>query len=175
MFQQLYDLIGTSTLIMTLSREGEGALRVNVIPHSHKDDPDAVKTALSKGLTVTGTIGELDDGFLGALTQYAETVKGLRSNLETASRELEATLAAAKAANAKKLADTKGSRKPDLLTKAKAPAPASERDPVAPPAADDDDPEEETGTTAEPAQPAAATSAPTAATAAPDLFATFAA
>ena len=117
MFAELMPLVADRTLLITVARESDTTLRVNVVPKRTAPGDNA---ALSTPLSLAGIPEELDRAFAQSLAEYAETHQRLSSTLAQAKAEMEA---AAKAAQeeAKRKADEKRKAKPSTST----PAPAA--------------------------------------------------
>ena len=79
MFRELVPILEGRTLMLTLSRVDESAIRVCVVPKRLREDTG--ENALCTPLVVTGTPGELDSGFAAQLSQYAGSLTKLGSNL----------------------------------------------------------------------------------------------
>ena len=79
MFRELMPLLEGRTLMITLSRVDESAIRVCVVPKRIKDDTG--ENALCTPLTVTGTAEELDREFAAQLIGYTRDVVKFGSNL----------------------------------------------------------------------------------------------
>ena len=116
MFAELMSLVADRTLLITVARETDSTLRVNVLP---KRATAGDNGALSTPLSLVGTPEELDREFARSLAEYVETHQRLSTTLAQAKAEMEA---AAKAAQeeAKRKADEKRKAKPSTST----PAPA---------------------------------------------------
>ena len=79
MFRELMPILEGRTLMLTLSRVNESAIRVCVIPKRLKEDSG--ENGLCTPLTVTGTPDELDREFATQLNGYTSAVVKLGSNL----------------------------------------------------------------------------------------------
>ncbi len=79
MFRELMPLLEGRTLLLTLSRVNESAIRVCVIPKRLKEDSG--ENGLCTPLTMTGTADELDREFAAQLSGYTGAVVKLGSNL----------------------------------------------------------------------------------------------
>ena len=114
MFAELMPLVADRTLLITVARESDTTLRVNVVPKRTAPGDNA---ALSTPLSLAGIPEELDRAFAQSLAEYAETHQRLSSTLAQAKAEMEA---AAKAAQeeAKRKADEKRKAKPSTSTPA---------------------------------------------------------
>ena len=115
MFSELMPLLAQRIVLITVARESDTTLRVNVLP---KRASDSENTALTTPLSFAGTPEELDRDFARELAGYVDAHQHLGSTLADAKAVMEA---AAKAAQeeAKRKADER--RK----TKTASPAPAS--------------------------------------------------
>jgi len=120
MFTELMPLLAERTVLITVARESDTALRATVIPKRAREGENA---ALSTPLSFVGTPEELDRDFGRALAEYVDAHQRLGSTLAQAKAEMEA---AAKAAQeeAKRKADEK--RKAKSATSAPAPAPSAQ-------------------------------------------------
>src|SRR5438876_6219078 len=109
-------LLAERTVLITVARESDTTIRVNVCPKRSSESENA---ALSTPLSFVGTPEELDQGFAKELAAYVDTHRQLGSTLAQAKATMEA---AAKAAQeeAKRKADEKRKEKPAVS----APAPA---------------------------------------------------
>ena len=117
MFTELMPLLAERTVLITVARESDTTIRVNVCP---KRTTESENAALSTPLSFVGTPEELDRDFARELAAYVDTHRQLGSSLAQAKATMEA---AAKAAQeeAKRKADEKRKAKPS----ASAPAPAA--------------------------------------------------
>jgi len=115
-FTELMRLLAERTVLITVARESDTTIRVNVCP---KRTSESENVALSTPLSFIGTPEELDRDFAKELAAYVDTHRQLSSTLAQAKATMEA---AAKAAQeeAKRKADEKRKAKPS----ASAPAPA---------------------------------------------------
>ena len=116
MFTELMPLLAGRTVLITVARESDTTIRVNVCP---KRTTESENAALSTPLSFVGTPEELDRDFARELAAYVDTHRQLGSSLAQAKATMEA---AAKAAQeeAKRKADEKRKAKPAAST----PAPA---------------------------------------------------
>ena len=133
MFTELMPLLAERTVLITVARESDSTIRLNVCP---KRTTESDNVALTTPLSFVGTPEELDRDFVKELAAYVDTHRQLSSTLAQAKAEMEA---AAKAAQeeARRKADEK--RKAKSSTSAPAPSgttpPASSANPdPAPPA-----------------------------------------
>ncbi|HEY1273055.1 MAG TPA: PRTRC system protein E [Terriglobales bacterium] len=79
MFRELVTLLERRTLMLTLSRVDDSAIRVCVVPKRLKEDTG--ENAMCTPLVVTGTPDELDTEFAAQLTRYTGSLMKLGSNL----------------------------------------------------------------------------------------------
>ena len=123
MFTELMPLLAERTVLITVARESDTTIRVNVCPKRSSEGENA---ALSTPLSFVGTPEELDRDFARELAGYVDTHRQLGSTLAQAKAEMEA---AAKAAQeeAKRKADEKRKAKPSAST----PAPSDSTQPTA--------------------------------------------
>jgi PRTRC genetic system protein E len=88
MFQQLSQMLRPGdTLALTIAREGDTQLRVNVMPKLFTTDGEqgADRKALNHPVSIVGTVEELDSpAFVDQLTQFATSVTATRNTLEEA-------------------------------------------------------------------------------------------
>lgn len=131
MFTELMLLLKDRTVLITVARESDSTVRVNVIPKRVKEGENA---ALTTPLSFTSTPEELDREFPRALTEYVDTHQRLSNTLAQAKAEMEA---------AAKAAQEEARRNSNERRKAKATGPS----PVAP----------ASSTPVTPAEPAAST------------------
>ena len=107
LFTALSDLLGDSTLLMTVARTGEAdgqpVLSVTVVPQSEED-------AFSP-LCLTGTIAELDTHFVSALSAKADSKKSLEAQIEALTAADKALEEAKKAEVAAKNKQTEAKKK----------------------------------------------------------------
>ena len=117
MFTELMPLLAGRTVLITVARESDSTIRLNVCPKRAKEDENV---ALSTPLSFVGTPEELDREFAKELAAYVDTHRQLGSTLAQAKATMEA---AAKAAQeeAKRKADEKRKAKSSNPT----PAPAA--------------------------------------------------
>ena len=111
MFVELMPLLAGRTVLITVAREDDRKLRVNVIPKKTRDDENP---ALTTPLSYTGTPEELDAELGKHLASYVESHTQLGSTLAQAKAEMEAAAKAAQEEARKKAADRgkKGTEKP---------------------------------------------------------------
>ena len=130
MFTELMPLLAGRTVLITVARESDTTIRVNVCPKRTSENENA---ALSTPLSFVGTPEELDRDFAKELAAYVDTHQQLGSTLAQAKATMEA---AAKAAQeeAKRKADERRKAKssnpvptPPATTQ---PAPSASADPT---------------------------------------------
>ncbi|MHB8656073.1 MAG: PRTRC system protein E [Terriglobia bacterium] len=102
MFVELMPLLAGRTVMITVVREDEKMLRVNVIPKKVKEDENP---ALTTPLSYTGTPEELDAELGKHLASYVECHTQLGSTLAQAKVEMEAAAKAAQEEARKKSAE----------------------------------------------------------------------
>jgi PRTRC genetic system protein E len=112
MFVELMPLLAGRTVLITVARENDHALRVNIIPKKVRDDENP---ALTTPLSYTGTPEELDVELGKHLASYVESHTQLGSTLAQAKAEMEAAAKAAQEEARRKAAERgkKGTEKPD--------------------------------------------------------------
>jgi len=108
-FVELMPLLAGRTVMITVAREDEKTLPVNVIPAARKLKEDE-NPALSTPLSYTGTPEELDAELGKHLASYVECHTKLGSTLAQAKAEMEAAAKAAQEEARKKTAER--SKKP---------------------------------------------------------------
>jgi PRTRC genetic system protein E len=101
-FVELMPLLAGRTVMITVAREDEKMLRVNVIPKKVKEDENP---ALTTPLSYTGTPEELDAELAKHLASYVECHTQLGSTLAQAKAEMEAAAKAAQEEARKKNAE----------------------------------------------------------------------
>jgi PRTRC genetic system protein E len=117
MFQELFELAKTTTLMMSVSADaGAGTLTLNIVP-KHKGPSDA--PALATPLSLTATPEEFERDFPACLTGYTAT----RASLVEQAAAANAVIEAAKQAQVEKA--SKAQSKPPA-TKAPTPAKAAQ-------------------------------------------------
>lgn len=128
MFTELMPLLVGRTVLITVARENETILRVNVLPKRANDNENS---ALTTPLSFAGTPEELDRDFARDLAGYVESHQRLGSTLAEAKATMEA---AAKAAQeeAKRKAEERRKSKTSPSMQASAPS-DTESAPAAPP------------------------------------------
>lgn len=120
MFTELMPLLAQRTVLITVARENDTTLRVNVLPKRASDSENA---ALTTPLSFTGTPEELDRDFARELAAYVDTHQRLGSTLTEAKATMEA---------AAKAAQEEAKRKAEERRKSKTPSPPSTPAPSAP-------------------------------------------
>jgi len=132
MFTELMPLLAERMVLITVARESDTTIRLNVCPKRTTESDNA---ALSTPLSFVGTPEELDRHFAKELAAYVETHRQLSSTLAQAKAEMEA---AAKAAQeeAKRKAEEKRKAKSSIPTPAPSgttpPASSANPDPAPP-------------------------------------------
>ncbi len=118
MFTELMPLLAQRTVLITVARESDITLRVNILP---KRASDSENTALTTPLSFVGTPEELDRDFARELAGYVDAHQRLGSTLAEAKAVMEA---AAKAAQeeAKRKAEEKRKSKTPNSTSASTPS-----------------------------------------------------
>jgi PRTRC genetic system protein E len=102
MFVELMPLLAGRPVLITVARESDKTLRVNVIPKKVREDENP---ALSTALSYTGTPEELDAELGKHLTSYVECHTQLGSTLAQAKAEMEAAAKAAQEEARKKASE----------------------------------------------------------------------
>jgi PRTRC genetic system protein E len=102
MFVELMPLLAGRTVVITVARENDKTVRVNVIPKKVKEDDNP---ALSTPLSYTGTPEELDAELGKHLVSYVECHTQLGSTLAQAKAEMEAAAKVAQEEARKKAAE----------------------------------------------------------------------
>lgn len=123
MFSELMPLLARRTVLITVARENDTTLRVNVLP---KRTNDSENTALTTPLSFAGTPEELDRDFARELAGYVDAHQRLGSTLAEAKAVMEA---------AAKAAQEEAKRKAEERRKSKAPSSSSASTPSDQPAA----------------------------------------
>ena len=92
MFVELMPMLAGRTVMITVARENDTTLRVNVLPTRSGDNENP---ALATPLSYTGTPEELDAELGRELTGYVECHRALGSTLAAAKADMEAAAKAA--------------------------------------------------------------------------------
>lgn len=92
MFTELMPLLVGRTVLITVARENDAILRVNVLPKRANDNEN---TALTTPLSFAGTPEELDRDFAHELASYVDAHRRLGSALAEATATMEAAAKAA--------------------------------------------------------------------------------
>jgi PRTRC genetic system protein E len=128
-FVELMPMLAGRTVMITVAREDDKTLRVNVIPKKVKDDENP---ALTTPLGYTGTPEELDSELGKHLASYVECHTQLGSTLAQAKAEMDAAAKGAQeearkraAERGKKVADKPASTTDSLPEPPPAPQPAA--------------------------------------------------
>jgi PRTRC genetic system protein E len=127
MFVELMPLRAGRTVMITVAREGEKILRVNVLPTKSGDGENP---ALTMPLSYTGTPEELDAELGRELAGYVECHRALGSTLAAAKAEMDA---AAKAAQEEAIKKSEERKKKAEKPKDKPAEPHPTMVPTAPP------------------------------------------
>ena len=112
MFSELMPLLAQRTVLITVARESDTILRVNVLP---KRANDSENTALTTPLTFAGTPEELDRDFARDLAGYVDAHQRLGSTLAESKAVMEAA-AKASQEEAKRMADDRRKTKTTIST-----------------------------------------------------------
>jgi len=132
MFVELMPLLVGRTVMITVAREDDKTLRVNVIPTTKTGEGE--NPALTTPLSYTGTPEELDAELGRELAGYVECHRALGSSLAAAKAEMESAAKAAQEETRKKAEERKKkSEKP--TDKPVDPVPSTVPTPLAPPPA----------------------------------------
>jgi len=110
-FTELMPLLAERTVLITVARDSDSTIRLNVCP---KRTTESENVALSTPLSFVGTPEELDREFAKDLAAYVDTHRQLGSTLAQAKATMEA---------AAKAAQEEAQRKADERRKAKSPNP----------------------------------------------------
>lgn len=113
MFSELMPLLAHLTVLITVARENDTTLRVDVLP---KRANDSENPALTTPLSFAGTPEELDRDFARELAGYVDAHQRLVSTLAEAKAAMEA---------AAKAAQEEAKRKAEEKHRSKTPAPTS--------------------------------------------------
>lgn len=125
MFVELMPLLAGRTVMITVAREDDRTLRVNVIPTSKPGSTE--NPALATPLSYTGTPEELDAELGKQLVTYVECHHALGSTLASAQAEMDAAAKAAQEEARKKTEERrkKAAEKPVDNSAAPAPTPST--------------------------------------------------
>lgn len=125
MFVELMPLLAGRTVMITVAREDERTLRVNIIPTAKPASTD--NPALTTPLSYTGTPEELDAELGKQLAGYVECHTALGSTLASAKAEMDAAAKAAQEEARKKTEERRknAAEKPVANSVAPAPAPSA--------------------------------------------------
>ena len=125
MFVELMPLLAGRTVMITVAREDEKTVRVNVIPTTKSGSSE--NPALATPLTYTGTPQELDAELGKQLAGYVECHTLLGSTLASAKAEMDAAAKAAQEEARKKTEERrkKAAEKPVDSSAASAPTPSA--------------------------------------------------
>ena len=130
MFVELMPLLAGRTVMITVAREDDTTLRVNVIPTMKSGATE--NPALTTPLTYTGSPEELDADLAKQLASYVECHRALGSTLASAKAEMDAAAKAAQEEARKKAEERrkKAAEKPADSSAAPASVPAAPRAPA---------------------------------------------
>ena len=105
MFAELMPLLADRTLVLTLAKESDTQIIVNVIPKKtgEKDENPALCTPL----TLTGTPEELDHELPGVLTDYVETLGKFKHSLADVKTKIDEAVKTVEAEGKKKTDEAK--------------------------------------------------------------------
>ena len=132
MFSELMPLLADRTVLVTVAREGDTTIRLNVCPKRTKERDNV---ALSTPLSFVGTPEELDRDFAKELAAYVETHRQLSSTLAQAKAEMEAAAKAAQEEANRKAEEKRKPKSPTstpALPSANPPASSANPDPASP-------------------------------------------
>ncbi len=104
MFVELMPMLAGRTVMITVARENDTTLRVNVLPTRSGDNENP---ALATPLSYTGTPEELDAALSRELASYVECHQALGSTLAAAKAEMEVAAKAAQEEARKKSEERK--------------------------------------------------------------------
>jgi len=105
MFVELMPLLAGRTVMITVAREDDKTLRVNVIPTTKAGSTE--NPALTTPLSYTGTPEDLDAELGKQLTSYADCHQALGSTLASAKAEMDAAAKTAQEEARKKVEERK--------------------------------------------------------------------
>lgn len=108
MFVELMSILADRTVMITVARLNDDAIRVNVIPQRTGETENA---ALATPFSITGTPAELDAELNIHLLGYVESHRQLRTSLAEAKSQMDAAAKAAQEEARRKTADRK--KKPE--------------------------------------------------------------
>ena len=108
MFVELMPILADRTVMITVARLNDDAIRVNVIPQRTGETEN---TALATPFSITGTPAELDAELSVHLLGYVESHRQLRTSLAEAKSQMDAAAKAAQEEAKRKTAERK--KKPE--------------------------------------------------------------
>ncbi len=108
MFVELMQILADRTVMITVARLNDDAIRVNVIPQRTGETDNA---ALATPFSITGTPAELDAELSVHLLGYVESHRQLRTSLAEAKSQMDAAAKAAQEEAKRKTAERK--KKPE--------------------------------------------------------------
>ncbi len=108
MFVELMQILADRTVMITVARLNDDAIRVNVIPQRTGETENA---ALATPFSITGTPSELDAELSIHLLGYVESHRQLRTSLAEAKSQMDAAAKAAQEEAKRKTAERK--KKPE--------------------------------------------------------------
>ncbi len=108
MFVELMQILADRTVMITVARLNDDAIRVNVIPQRTGETENA---ALATPFSITGTAAELDAELSIHLLGYDESHRQLRTSLAEAKSQMDAAAKAAQEEAKRKTAERK--KKPE--------------------------------------------------------------
>ena len=110
MFSELMPLLAQRTVLITVARESDTTLRVNVLP---KRANDSENPALTTPLSFAGTPEEMDRDFARELAGYVDAHQRLGSTLAEAKVVMEAAAKAAQEEAKRKVEEKRKSKTPN--------------------------------------------------------------
>ncbi len=110
MFIELMPLLAQRTVLITVARESDTTLRVNILPKQIKESENP---ALTTPLSFVGTPEELDRDFARELAGYVDAHQRLSSSLAEAKAVMEAAAKAAQEEAKRKAEEKRKSRTPN--------------------------------------------------------------
>jgi PRTRC genetic system protein E len=109
MFTELVPLLAERTLLLTIAKENDSLLRVNIIPKAvNGKETETGERALATPLTIVGTADELDRNLPRQLSEFASSVIETHSTLATVKKTHEAAVKAVEAENKQALEAKRG-------------------------------------------------------------------
>ena len=126
MFKELAPYLRQRAVLLTVTRDEEDQIRVNIVPQKLKDGEN---TALTTPLSVTGSAEELDRDLPSAIVGFVAAHLELKNTLDRAKTEMDAAGKAAQA-EARAKAKTPPRKEPAKLETTAATEPAKATQPV---------------------------------------------